>query len=318
MSTADIKQALRALSGERFEEQLKNLLGVLGYRSERTPTNQTGNVRSFLRQLPVGNPGTASEKDFIAQAKSVYFLFQFSDDEIEGAGSDQSGLFYSKKFSRGNTKSFLFVAVDLKEASYPRGRYARFAREINKRLSAPTVVLFRSSTNLLTLAFARRRANKKKRERAVLENISLLREISSNHPHRAHLQILEELSLPAQLKWMDDNNKDKNFDGLLDAWLNTLDTEKLNKKFYQELFAWFERACEEARFPTTQRKTLPPQEHVIRLITRILFIWFIKEKGLISEDLFIRAKLKELLTNFTRADDDSYYRVVLQNLSSPR
>ena len=46
------------------------------------------------------------------------------------------------------------------------------------------------------------------------------------------------------------------------------------------------RAVAEAKFPTDENRTLKPEEHVIRLITRLLFIWFIKEKGLGADALF--------------------------------
>ena len=84
-------------------------------------------------------------------------LFQVTDEEIPDR--IQSTLFESSGFSTGNARSFLFAAVELKGESYPRGRYASFAREVNKRVVAPTVVLFRTPTNLLTLAFVHRRAS---------------------------------------------------------------------------------------------------------------------------------------------------------------
>ena len=105
-----------------------------------------------------------------------------------------------------------------------------------------------------------------------------------------------------------------NFDGLLAAWLAALDTEELNKRFYRDLFTWFEKAVSEATFPENGAKTLPAEEHVIRLITRLLFVWFIKEKGLIAPELFIEKQIGPLLRDYNRNTGDSYYRAVLQNL----
>ncbi len=144
--------------------------------------------------------------------------------------------------------------------------------------------------------------------------MSLIREIDATNPHRAHLDILEELSLPKLLSWIEKNNKPYNFDGLLNAWLDTLDTEELNRRFYRDLLEWFDDAVKTAKFPKEKTKTLGAEEHVIRLITRMMFVWFIKEKGLVSEDLFIENKIQKLLRNYDRPNDDSYYRVVLQNL----
>ena len=46
----------------------------------------------------------------------------------------------------------------------------------------------------------------------------------------------------------------------------------------------------------------------------MLFIWFIKEKGLVSEDLFIENRVRRLLKGYDADGGDSYYRAVLQNL----
>ena len=70
----------------------------------------------------------------------------------------------------------------------------------------------------------------------------------------------------------------------------------------------------EATFPESEAKSLSPEEHVIRLITRLLFVWFIKEKGLIAPELFNEAQVAGLLRDYDRDSGDSYYRAVLQNL----
>ena len=178
----------------------------------------------------------------------------------------------------------------------------------------PTVVLFRTGLNLLTLAFVERRQHKRNPNRDVLGRVSLIREIDANRPHRAHLEILASLSLVDRLEWINTKGKGQNFDGLLEAWLDALDTEKLNRQFYRDLYAWFLRAVKEAKFPTQERQVYPPEEHVIRLITRLLFVWFIKEKGLVAKELFVEEQIKHHLKNYDRSRGDSYYRVVLQNL----
>ena len=169
-------------------------------------------------------------------------------------------------------------------------------------------------TGRVTLAFVRRRPNRHHPDRDVVGSVSLVREINPGRPHRAHLDILADLSLPARLRWLDSRGKPRNFDGLLEAWLAALDTEALNRRFYRELFAWFERAIAAARFPAGQAVALPPEEHIIRLITRLLFVWFLKEKGLVADDLFVEHQVAQLLKDYDRAGGDSYYRAVLQNL----
>ncbi len=245
--------------------------------------------------------------------QSIRILFQVSDEEI--ASNAQRSLFDGlANFDSGLAKSYAFIAVELTDASYARGRYAELAREINKRFPMPVFVLFRTTGGHLTLAFVQRRQHRRNSNRSVLGGVTLIREIDPEKPHRAHLDVLCELALSDRLAWMQRHGKPINFDGLLDALLFTLDTQELNKRFYRELFDWFNWAVSEARFPTGQKRTLPSEEHVIRLITRLLFIWFIKEKGLVDEDLFNETRVKELLKGYERDTGDSYYRAVLQNL----
>ena len=310
MDKEAIKSALAAISAGDFLEKSKDLLATLGYCSERT-IELSGTADDFIQEFEALNPNTKTEQEFRNNVEFVKLVFQFTSDEI--ADDLQQTLFESASFDKGNTDSFLFCAVELKDNSYSRTKYAEFTREINKRLGAPTVVLFRVA-NRLTIGFTDRRPNLTDENLDVLGQVTLIKDIHLNNPHRAHLDILSELSFEDRVAWMNANKKPKNFDGLLAAWLAKLDTEELNKQFYRKLFTWFEWAIEVAKFPTSEKRVLKPEEHVIRLITRLLFIWFIKEKGLIAEELFNKTQIQDLLTETDFDNGDSYYRVVLQNL----
>ena len=309
-----IRPVLKRIAAATFADASRELLAALGYRSTRTLDGQTGNVADFIEQFPAPHPGTASENNFAQQATFAALIFQVTSDEIEISAQGQQMLFNADDFDKGLAQSFLFMAVDLKDTRYPRGQYANFTRAINKRFPAPAVVLFKTADDLLTLAFVHRRMNQRDPKRDVLGSVSLVREIDPTNPHRAHLDILHGLSLAERLRWMNAHGQPYKFDGLLAAWLDALDTEELNRQFYRDLFAWFSRATQEATFPTKEAKTLPPEEHIIRLITRLLFVWFIKEKGLIAEELFVEANVNPLLHGYDRAEGDSYYRAILQNL----
>ncbi len=306
----EIESALARIPDSDFLETTKDLLAVLGYHSQRT-LNLSGNVDDFIQRLPAPIQDTETEREFRAEVESIKPVFQVTSDEIENSG--QIELFESPNFDEGRAKSFMFFAVQLKGKNYPRGKYAQFTREINKRIVMPVVVLFRVE-NRLTIGFVRRRPHKRKSKRNVLEQVTLIKDIALNNPHRAHLDILFELSLEECAKWMGSNNQPENFDGLLAAWLARLDTEALNKQFYQKLFDWFKWAVDEAEFPTDEKRTLKPEEHVIRLITRLLFVWFMKEKGLVADALFTEAQVAPLLKAYDPDTGDSYYRAVLQNL----
>ena len=326
-----ISAALPQLAAGDFADAPAALLETLGYRSSRTLAGQSGDPARFISQFPAANPDTRSEAYFLRETRSVRILFQLTGAEI--AATEQQALFDTDAaaFDTGNARSFLFAAVTLRGATYPRGGYAALTRELNRRFPVPMVVLFRTAdradgtnpgatspdadgTGRVTLAFVRRRPNRHHPDRDVVGSVSLVREINPGRPHRAHLDILADLSLPARLRWLDSRGKPRNFDGLLAAWLAALDTEALNRRFYRELFAWFERAIAAARFPAGQAVALPPEEHIIRLITRLLFVWFLKEKGLVADDLFVEHQVAQLLKDYDRAGGDSYYRAVLQNL----
>ena len=306
----DIQAALVAIPSGDFLAATKALLEVLGYQSDRT-LELLGSVDDFIHEFPAPKPNTKTEQAFREHVQSVRLVFQVTSDEI--ASVDQPTLRFHS-FDKGQQQSFMFFAVELKGVSYARGQYAQFTREINKRLSQPTVVLFSTADQRLTLSFVHRREHKRDQRRDVLGRVSLIREIDPADPHRAHLDILAELSLVACAEWMDIHNESHNFDGLLAAWLDKLDTEALNRRFYRDLFAWFNRSVQEAQFPTDQARTLPAEEHVIRLITRLLFVWFMKEKGLVASDLFVEGQVAGLLKNYDQEGGDSYYRAVLQNL----
>ena len=311
-TASELKAALAKVPDRKFAEAVTDLLSTLGYRSDLLVDNLPVGVDDFIRQHQALTPGTKTEQSFRESVESIQVLFQFTDQEV----ASQRSLFNVTEFDSGNARSFLFATVELKDASYSRGEYATFAREVNKRWQIPTVVLFRTSSDFLTLAFVQRRANRRDPNRDVLGSVSLIREINPESPHRAHLDILSELSMNVRLQWMDAHGKARNFDGLLAAWLDALDTEELNRRFYRELLRWFDRAVqpEFTRFPIAENKVISAQEHVIRLITRMLFIWFIKEKGLVAPELFVEHQIAPLLKNYDRAIGDSYYRTVLQNL----
>jgi len=64
-----------------------------------------------------------------------------------------------------------------------------------------------------------------------------------------------------------------------------------------------------------QRKEAKESMNLIRLIARLIFIWFMKEKDLIPNDLFSKAKLKTIVRDFMENKTSSnFYNAILQNL----
>ncbi len=299
-----------------FHEAALLLLNCLGFRSDRTLPGQTGRVADLPDAFGVKERTTKAAQALKDVALSAHVLFQVGDEEIRGS-AQASLLKDTESFDTDSTKSFLFVAVELRGvgAPYSRTRYSQFAREVNQGLAMPAFVLFRESdTGRLALAFVDHRPHKRQPGRAVLSGVSLIRDIDPSDPHRAHLDILSHLSLNARLAWVESRGKSRDFGGLRAAVLDALDTQALNKRFYRELFAWFERAVAEATFPADPNQKLDAEHHVIRLITRLMFIWFIKEKGLVAHELFVEKRVSRLLKGYDPDEGDTWYRAVLQNL----
>jgi hypothetical protein len=101
---------------------------------------------------------------------------------------------------------------------------------------------------------------------------------------------------------------------------DAFDVEQVTKAFYKELANWYFWALRHVRFPKDAPKESDGHDHigVIRMITRLIFCWFVKEKGLISGELFAQRRLDELLDGFAPEKDtrkDSvFYKAILQNL----
>jgi hypothetical protein len=101
---------------------------------------------------------------------------------------------------------------------------------------------------------------------------------------------------------------------------DAFDVESVTKAFYKELANWYFWALKHVHFPKDAPKEADGHDHigVIRMITRLIFCWFVKEKGLIPEVLFDQRRLDKLLDGFTpdkdTKKDSVFYKAILQNL----
>ena len=306
---AAIKEVLNRFTAGDLVENGRNLLNTLGYRSERTLTLESNTAEAFIAAYDLQGK-LNRDRALTAEWSSIDLLFQLSGTDL--TLTDTTGwLFDSSQTQVDKTiiQSYLFFALRLEGSNYNRTQLSQITREINKLFMMPAMLLFQHGETL-TLSIINRRLHAADPSRDVLEKVTLIKDIDFKDPHRAHIDILFDLALEP----LNQTHGVHNFVELHRAWEKTLDTEELNKKFYQELFAWFEWAVTEGKFPTNQKRILKPEEHIIRLITRLLFVWFIKEKGLIADALFNEAQSSPLLKDYDRDTGDSYYRSVLQNL----
>ncbi|MEG1333855.1 MAG: TaqI-like C-terminal specificity domain-containing protein [Bacteroides sp.] len=113
--------------------------------------------------------------------------------------------------------------------------------------------------------------------------------------------------------------------------LERFSVEVLTKAFYNELSDWYAWAIDSVEFPGEQlmdsedRRIEHRSKNVIRLLTRLLFVWFLKQKSLIPWQLFDENYLSaSLLKDFApnlkiglfkeKSQESRYYRAILQNL----
>lgn len=90
--------------------------------------------------------------------------------------------------------------------------------------------------------------------------------------------------------------------------------EPVTKSFYKDIANWYFWAVENVKFPEGAEKEKNGREvAVIRLITRLIFIWFMRERGLVLKILFDKQQLKNILKDLSD-DKLTYYHAILQNL----
>ena len=99
--------------------------------------------------------------------------------------------------------------------------------------------------------------------------------------------------------------------------------EALTKQFYKDLYEWYQWAVNPASgvyFPNNTSTEADDREDIetkiIRLITRIMFVWFIKQKELVPNKIFDVDFLETILKDFdpNSAVVGNYYNAILQNL----
>ena len=109
---------------------------------------------------------------------------------------------------------------------------------------------------------------------------------------------------------------------------NRFSVDVLTKAFYNELSDWYAWAIKEIQFPNDiddpHDNEKYNHEAAIRLITRLIFVWFLKQRKLIPWQFFDEHYIAQnLLDGFTphevvnlfgKSKESRYYKAILQNL----
>lgn len=301
-----IEEGIQAFDTEKLYESSIAFFKALDYQSNKTQRIQPNNFEGLIDSFNLSKNSINKEKALVEQWKNIEFIFQIADSEITRIQS----LFDTNEVDKNEYQSFLFFTIQLKEDSYKRGDLVKITRELNVPFNMPVIVLFQYA-NKLTLSIIDRRLNKRDTSKDVLEKVTLIKDIDIANPQRAHKEILKDLSLNELYKQYEFHS----FVKLHEAWKSTLNISELNKKFYKELAYWYFWTLQEVKFPSDELKDDKTRNpvNVIRLITRLIFVWFLKEKNLVPDDLFNKGELDKIL-DYKDKTGSTYYKAILQNL----
>lgn len=303
----ELINAIAAFQNQSLFKASIGLFESLGYKTSRQSRLSKNSFKGFLDEFPEASNRMNLKKALSENWQSVDLLFQLTQGEM----TDQSFLFDTGKVDNTIIEAYLFFAIELKSGEYSRTQLSDITREVNKVFSMPVMIIFKHG-EFITLSIIKRRLHKRDSSRDVLEKVTLIKDIKVSNPHRAHVEILHDLSFDK----LQSDYGFKNFVELHNAWQKTLDSSELNKRFYKELANWYFWAVDTVEFPDDVEKDREKRNstNVIRMLTRLIFVWFLKEKdGLIPDDLFNKKKLDHIL-DYKDKTGSTYYKAILQNL----
>lgn len=215
------------------------------------------------------------------------------------------------------------IEID-KNVNLTKTDISRITRALNRRsFNRPVVVLIRYGRLLSFSAAERGRYKNPGQSGEKVGRISILKDIDINHVHAGHERILQQLKIDRLVT---------SFKKLYDQWHKVFDLKILNKDFYDRIAAWYSNAIVEVKFPysyyaslsenkgktESELQEIANQIACIRLLTRIIFVWFLKHKrrgetSLVPEKIFDKSYFDSLL-NYTDKYNSTYYKAILQNL----
>ena len=148
---------------------------------------------------------------------------------------------------------------------------------------------------------------------------------SFSNPRRYSYLLGEDIAYYTPNKYLNEKGRVLNDEDLH----NRFSVEVLTKEFYNELSDWYAWAIKNIRFPNDIKDKTDDEkynnESAIRLITRLIFVWFLKQRHLIPNEFFDEEYIaSHLIENFNphktdglfkqKSLESKYYKAILQNL----
>lgn len=307
-----MKDTLKLFTTTDLRTASHGLLDKLGLKYSPGAKTQLDIHKLFSKlQLPkatVESFGIVSGVYFVAQIDDRSFVNNSNTVEIDTAISDAKDEKYNGMF--------VFALQVNPGANVTRTMLANLTRAFNRYAASNPVALFIQQGNLLSLSTCERTSYAKNQQYRVgekLGKVSLLRNIDCLNPHRGHRDILMGMECSGCAT----------FDKLYEKWQKVFNSELLTKQFYNDLFEWYQWAVSpEAKvtFPgdvdTQEDDREDIDTRIIRLITRLMFVWFIKQKDLVPSSIFDEDYVASILKDFDAQSETqgNYYQAILQNL----
>jgi hypothetical protein len=244
----------------------------------------------------------------------VYALGMVNDAIFEGTKTFKN-LAQVKKL-KTDYDGLLIFGVTLKNRNdglpITRSHLAEITRAFNRSFPYTPVTIIFKYGNLISFANSERIKYKQEwREGEKVGKVSLLKDIDIQQPHRGHLAILKQLVVPTT-----GSKAVKSFTQLYYYWQSVFSISVLNKQFYDEIITWFNKAVKDIKIPSEKEGSEKHKDFTVRLIARLIFIWFLKELKVVKDDL--------LLPEFENGEENylikpkskgtAYYKFILQNL----
>lgn len=271
-----------------------------------------------LYEGSLSTPMPKSLAEVVGKIADFYFIGPIDEESLKGHESS----YELGKPAEGKYETMLVFAADVRcGETLTKTELAALTRGFNRMADSQPVILLIRNGKYLTLSTCERSEYQQSwREGEKIGKVSILRDINCEKPHRGHIDILDSIG----------DKEYPTFDELYKHWLAVFSSELLTKKFYTELSEWYAWVISsgEVKFPnditTTDDDTKYNHEAVIRLITRLIFVWFLRQKKLVPEGFFDEGFVRDnFIENFNPHSTNTlfydphqskYYRLILQNL----
>ena len=251
--------------------------------------------------------------------EKTYFIGKIDDSIFKNTGIFDVQYSYNELLEQDDKyEGLILFALELNKQP-SKSEISTLTRAFNRiSKNLPVALLLKYDINnsaVISIAISERFMYKQNwRVGEKIGKITSIKDIQTMHTHAGHLRILMDLKIPTTIR---------SFNDLHAQWVKIFDLKILNNQFFENILLWYLFAVKNVHFPqiNTHNEMIDDHQYqsesVIRMLTRILFCWFMKEKKeLIPSLLFNKNELKNIIKNFNPLSDSdtNYYRAILQNL----